>query len=464
MIRKSQEFLNRVNILLDMMLVILSYMLASWIRLDFFEGDSKNMAGISTKTILLAIAYSLVLFLLLSIFGFYNTTRTRKLTWKARTIFLCVTISTLIATTVFFVFHLIDFSRGVILVFYLVTIILLTGKYAFMRLVLRRFRGNGYNLKHVVVIGTGKLAKQYRDDIAKESELGFHLIGFVGNQNLLGEEDKWLGSFKELDSILSSPDISEVIIALEPEEYSGVWQIIPACEKNGVKYSVIPFYNDIIPANPVIETIGHSKLINMRTNRLENMGWAILKRGFDFVSSFIGIILLSPLLIIIAIGVKLSSPGPILFRQKRVGYMRKDFQMLKFRSMKQNDEANISWTTNDDPRRTRIGSFLRKTSLDELPQLINVLKGDMSLVGPRPELPHFVEQFKETIPYYMVKHQVKPGMTGWAQVNGYRGDTSIEKRIELDLWYIDNWSPLLDIRILAKTVFGGMLNHEKMKT
>ena len=138
--------------------------------------------------------------------------------------------------------------------------------------------------------------------------------------------------------------------------------------------------------------------------------------------------------------------------------------MLKFRSMKQNDEANISWTTDDDPRRTRIGSFLRKTSLDELPQLINVLKGDMSLVGPRPELPHFVEQFKETIPYYMVKHQVKPGMTGWAQVNGYRGDTSIEKRIELDLWYIDNWSPLLDIRILAKTVFGGMLNHEKMKT
>ena len=463
MIRKNQEFLNRVNILLDMILVILSYMLASWIRLDFLDGDSKNMAGISLKTILLAVAYSLILFFLLSIFGFYNTTRTRKLTWKARTIFLSVTISTLITTTIFFVFRLIDFSRGVILVFYFVTILLLTGKYTFMRLVLRRIRGNGYNLKHVVVIGTGKLAKQYRDDIAKEAELGFHIIGFVGNQNLLNEEDNWLGSFKELESILSSPDISEVIIALDPEEYSGLWQIIPACEKNGVKYSVIPFYNDIIPANPVIETIGHSKLINMRANRLENMGWAILKRAFDFFSSFTGIIVLSPLLIIIAIGVKLSSPGPILFKQKRVGYMRKDFQMLKFRSMKQNDGANTSWSTDDDPRRTKIGAFLRKTSLDELPQLINVLKGDMSLVGPRPELPHFVEQFKETIPYYMVKHQVKPGMTGWAQVNGYRGDTSIGKRIELDLWYIDNWSPLLDIQILAKTFFGGMLNHEKIK-
>ena len=446
-----------------MMLVILSYMLASWLRLEFLDGDSKNMAGISLKTILLAVAYSLIFFFLLSIFGFYNTTRTRKLTWKARTIFLSTTISTLITTTIFFVFRLIDFSRGVILVFYFVTILLLTGKYTFMRLVLRRIRGNGYNLKHVVVIGTGKLAKQYRDDIAKEAELGFHIIGFVGNQNLLNEEDHWLGSFKELDSILSSPDISEVIIALDPEEYSGLWQIIPACEKNGVKYSVIPFYNDIIPANPVIETIGHSKLINMRTNRLENMGWAILKRAFDLFSSFTGIILLSPLLIIIAIGVKLSSPGPILFRQNRVGYMRKDFQMLKFRSMKQNDGADTSWSTDDDPRRTRIGAFLRKTSLDELPQLINVLKGDMSLVGPRPELPHFVEQFKETIPYYMVKHQVKPGMTGWAQVNGYRGDTSIGKRIELDLWYIDNWSPLLDIRILAKTFFGGMLNHEKIK-
>ena len=181
------------------------------------------------------------------------------------------------------------------------------------------------------------------------------------------------------------------------------------------------------------------------------------------IVSVLGLTLLSPLLLVIAVGVKRSSPGPVLFRQVRVGYLRREFRMLKFRSMRVNVEEDTGWTTDEDPRRTKFGAFLRKTSLDELPQLINVLKGDMSLVGPRPELPHFVEQFRETIPYYMVKHQVKPGMTGWAQVNGYRGDTSIEKRIELDLWYIENWSPWLDIRILLKTVFGGTINAEKIK-
>ena len=462
MIRKNQAFLNRVNIILDMLLVIISYLFASWLRLDFFDGHGDNMAAVSSKTILLAVAYSLVLFLLLSLLGFYNTTRTRRLIWKVRTIFLGVTVSILIASTFLFVFRLVDFSRGVLLVFYLATLFLLTGKYAFMRLVLRRFRGKGYNLKHVVVIGTGSLARQYKNDIEAEPELGFHIKGFIGNQNLLRDNETWLGSFADLDEPLSSPDISEVVIALDPEEYCRLWQIIPACERNGVKYSVIPFYNDIIPSNPTVETIGRSKLINMRTNRLENVGWAILKRGFDITASALGLVLLSPLLLAIAIGVKCSGPGPVLFRQKRVGYQRKEFEMLKFRSMRVNEEEDTAWTQNEDPRRTKIGAVLRKTSLDELPQLINVLKGDMSLVGPRPELPHFVEQFKETIPYYMVKHQVKPGMTGWAQVNGYRGDTSIEERIKLDLWYIDHWSIFLDIRIILKTILGGMINKENM--
>ena len=445
-----------------MLLVIAAYMLASWLRLDFLDGDKGNMAGISEKSLLLAAAYSLMLFFVLSIFGFYNTTRTRRLTWKIRIIFLAVTLSTLIATALFFVFRLVEFSRGVLLAFYVITLLFLIGKYTFMRLVLRRFRGRGYNLKQVAVIGTGKLAQQYRNDIAAESELGFHILGFIGNPNLLTDDEKWLGPFKEADNILTSTEINEAVIALEPEEYNRLWAIIPACERNGVKYSVIPFYNDIIPNNPTIETIGHSKLISMRVNRLENLGWAILKRSFDILASAAGLIILSPLLLIISVCVKCSSPGPILFKQTRVGYQRKEFQMLKFRSMIQNNQEDTAWSTDEDPRRTKIGAFLRKTSLDELPQLINVLKGDMSLVGPRPELPHFVEQFKDTIPYYMVKHQVKPGMTGWAQVNGYRGDTSIEKRIELDLWYIDNWSLGLDIRILFRTIFGGAINKEKL--
>ena len=463
MIRKNQEFLNRVNILLDMALVVLSYILASWIRFDFLDGMGDNMAVLSPKTVLLALAYAVVLFFLLSVLGFYNTTRTRRLVWKARTIFLGVTLSTLIATMLLFLFRLVDFSRGALLVFYVLTILLLIGKYTFMRRILRKFRGSGYNLKHVVVIGTGDLARQYKKDIEAEPELGYHITGFVGNPNGQMAQAEYCGDFDALDSQLSRTDISEAVIALDPQEYTRIREIIYCCERNGVKYSVIPFYNDIIPANPVIETIGRSKLINMRFNRLENIGWKLLKRGVDIAASALGLILLSPLFLLVAVGVKLSSPGPVFFKQVRVGLDRKNFTMLKFRSMRVNSKQDTAWSRDKDDRRTPFGSFIRKVSLDELPQLINVLKGDMSLVGPRPELPHFVEQFKDTIPYYMVKHQVKPGMTGWAQVNGYRGDTSNEKRIELDLWYIENWSFWLDIRILFKTVFGGVVNSEKIK-
>ena len=463
MIHRNQAFLNKVNIVLDMLLVVGVYMLASWLRLNIFDGEEGNMAAVSGRTVILAFAYSLVLFLILSLFGFYNTTRTRRLAWKIRTIFLGVTLAIVIASALLFVFRLEDFSRGVLLVFYAGTLAAMIAKYALMRWVLDRVRERGYNLKHVLVIGTGKLAQQYKLDIEADPELGFNLVGFIGNRRRLPEElqEKHLGSFEMLDGELASPDIYEAVIALDPEDYTRIREIIAVCERNGVKYSVIPFYNDIIPSNPVIETIGQSKLINMRSNRLDNVGWQIVKRGADILISLAGLLVLSPLMLFIALGVKLSSPGPVLFRQTRVGFNRKEFRMLKFRSMRVNNEENTAWTKEADPRRTRFGQLLRKTSMDELPQLINVLKGDMSLVGPRPELPHFVELFKETVPFYMVKHQVKPGMTGWAQVNGYRGDTSIEKRIELDLWYIENWSVGLDIRILFRTVFGGMWNKEE---
>ncbi|MDR3051958.1 MAG: sugar transferase, partial [Oscillospiraceae bacterium] len=172
----------------------------------------------------------------------------------------------------------------------------------------------------------------------------------------------------------------------------------------------------------------------------------------------------SPLLLVAVIGVKLSSPGPLLFKQERVGLNKRVFSMLKFRSMRVNHKESRGWTNDCDPRRTRFGSFLRKFSIDELPQLINVLRGDMSLIGPRPEVPYFVEQFRESISLYMVKHQVRPGLTGWAQVNGYRGDTSIEERIRHDIWYIENWSVALDLKILLMTILGGWINDEKVFT
>ncbi len=472
MIRRNQAFLNRVNMALDLMIVIAAYLLSSWLRLDFLGGESGNMAAIGWRTVGAAAVYGLGLLFILSMLGFYNTTRTRRLVWKVRAISIATTLAILVVATLLFLFRLEDFSRGVLLAFYLLTLLLLSGKYVLMRLVFSRFRNRGYNLKHVLVVGAGELARQYCLDVAAEPALGFRVRGYIQpvyRGTLPREPEKieksqegpqYLGCLEDLDARLQ--DINEVVIALEPEEYGRIREVIAICERNGVRYSVIPFYNDIIPANPVIETIGRSKLINMRSNRLENMGWAMLKRGFDLLVSALGLIILSPLLAVIALGVKLSSPGPVLFRQTRVGYERRTFQMLKFRSMRPNPEEETAWSRNADDRRTPFGALLRKTSLDELPQLINVLKGDMSLVGPRPELPHFVEQFRQTVPLYMVKHQVKPGITGWAQVNGYRGDTSIASRIEYDLWYIDNWSVWLDLRILFRTFFGGMINKETL--
>ena len=448
MIKRNQEYLNAISTIIDFVLVVFSYIFSAWLRLKVLNGWWENQ-GLSRPMIIASLFYAAGLLLMLSILGFYNTTRVRKLSWKLSTVFVATTLSIFAVTALIFVFKIEDVSRGIIAIFYVVTLSLLSSKQILTRAILNQIRKTGYNIKHEILVGTGRLAKQYVEDLGNEPELGIQI-------------DQTVESDLDLKSALKETHIDEVVIALEPEEYSNITKIIAVCEKYGVKYFVIPFYNDMIPAHPVFESVGKTKLINMRANRLESIGWSAMKRAFDILMSAVGLIILSPLLVILAIGVKLSSPGPVFFKQERVGLNRKNFKMLKFRSMVVNDESDTAWSKRGDDRRTRFGSFIRKTSLDEFPQLINVLKGDMSLVGPRPELPFFVDQFKEEIPLYMVKHQVKPGITGWAQVNGYRGDTSIKKRIECDLWYIDNWSPLLDLRILFMTVPWAMINDERM--
>ena len=450
MIKRNQDYLNRLSAIIDFLLVFISYIFSAWFRLKVLHGWWENI-GLSRPMIIASLIYAAGLLLMLSALGFYNSTRVRKLSWKLSTLFIATTLSIFIVTALIFVFKIEDISRGIIALFYLLTLFLLGGKQFLTRTILNQLRKTGYNIKHEILIGSGRLAKQYQEDLGNEPELGIQI-------------DEVVDSDADLDQLLAGSYADEVVIALEPEEYVNITKLIAACEKNGVKYYVVPFYNDMIPAHPVFENIGKTRLINMRANRLEQLGWSVLKRVFDAIVSAAGLIILSPLLMVLAIGVKLSSPGPVFFRQERVGLNRKRFFMLKFRSMVVNDQSDTAWSKTGDDRRTKFGAFIRKTSLDELPQLINVLKGDMSLVGPRPELPYFVEQFKEEIPLYMVKHQVKPGITGWAQVNGYRGDTSIKKRIELDLWYIDNWSPLLDLRILLMTVPWAMINEERFGT
>ena len=254
--------------------------------------------------------------------------------------------------------------------------------------------------------------------------------------------------------------MDEIAITLGIDEYHKLEYIVNMCEKSGVHTKFIPDYNNIIPTKPYTEDLLGLPVINIRRVPLNNTVNKVVKRSVDIFGAVVAIILFSPIMLFTALAIKVTSPGPLIFNQERVGLQNKPFAMYKFRSMvvQEAEKEKSRWTTKNDPRVTTVGKFIRKTSIDELPQLFNVLKGDMSLVGPRPERPLFVEKFREEIPRYMVKHQVRPGLTGWAQVNGLRGDTSIRKRIEYDLYYIENWTIGFDFKILFLTFFKGFVN------
>ena len=269
-----------------------------------------------------------------------------------------------------------------------------------------------------------------------------------------------IGTTKDLREILALNVLDEIAITLSIREYSGLEQLVAECEKSGVHTKFIPDYNRIIPTKPYMEDLQGLPVINIRHVPLNDMLNATVKRAIDIFGAIVALILFSPVMLVTAVLIKLTSPGPLIYKQERVGLHNRPFQMYKFRSMEvqEPDKEKGRWTTPHDPRVTPIGRFIRKTSIDEMPQLVNVLVGDMSLVGPRPERPFFVERFKEEIPRYMIKHQVRPGMTGWAQVNGLRGDTSITRRIEHDLYYIENWTLGFDFKILFLTFFKGFIN------
>ena len=457
MIQRNQRLLNRLNALSDAGLVLLSYLLATWLWLDVISRDQVNLAhirGLRSGALLAALIYAAWTVLLLWSFRIYRTSRTHQARLQTGRILAGNAIALLTAAAGLYLFRLQDFSRGVLAVYFVISSGALIAKRAVLQAVLRYARSRGYNLKHMLVIGGGEMARRYIRNVESRPWLGIHVAGcFPPDEDLLSR----------LEKRLHGVGIDEVILALEPEEVGVTQDVIEVCEKCGTKICVIPFYNDVIPTRPTIDMVGEIKLIQLRTTPLDDPLNAFVKRAFDAAVSLLLLVLLSPLFLVLSIAIKLSSPGSVFFRQERIGLNKTPFVMYKFRSMKVNDRQDTAWSTSMDDRRTRIGALLRKTSLDELPQLFNTLKGDMSLVGPRPEIPYYVEQFRETVPLYMVKYQVRPGMTGWAQVNGYRGDTSIPARVEHDLWYIENWSLGLDLKILFRTAFGGMVNEEKLE-
>tara|TARA_Y100000588_G_scaffold391888_1_gene501910 strand:- start:1507 stop:2946 length:1440 start_codon:yes stop_codon:yes gene_type:complete len=323
-------------------------------------------------------------------------------------------------------------------------------------IVQKRFKA-GLGLKRVLIAGTGDLARHVADKILQHSEFGYQIIGFVDDKaatDTMGYRGlPVLGQTTEAAEIIQDEQIDQLYVALPLEEHEKMLALIEVSNRECIEVKVVPDLLHVIALRARLEDLDGVPIININDVPLQGVG-TLIKRAIDIVLSSSALIVLAIPFAIIATVIRTTSPGNIFYRQERMGLDRHPFMVLKFRSMHENAELNTGpvWARENDPRRTLVGSFLRRFSLDELPQFLNVLKGDMSLVGPRPERPFFVEQFRDRIPQYMLRHKVKSGLTGWAQVNGWRGNTSIEKRIEYDLYYIENWSISLDFKILWLTV------------
>lgn len=464
MIKSKTNMLRRLYTVSDAIIVFFSYYFAEWFWLEVIAKNGNFLQNDSLRGyVLMAVsAYAALIVVLFTLTGIYSSFRYKNI-WR---IWLkCSIIHTLLVGCIIialYFFRIQDVSRGTLGVF-LITILLITLlKHAVAVGLLRLVRYVGFNQKHVILVGSGELAHEYISTVDSNRRYGITIDGYIAHEPC-DESGTYLGDFSCLEQLLAGSGVDEVVIALNSDEMDVVGSVIKCCEKCGTRVNVIPFFNNMISDRPSISTVGNLKCIELRSSPLDDLLNRTLKRTFDIVFSLFVLVLVSPIMLITSLLIKITSRGPVLFKQIRVGKNKKEFKMYKFRSMKVNSESTTAWSRNSDSRRTAIGSFIRKTSIDELPQFFNVLKGDMSVIGPRPEIPFFVEQFKEEIPQYMLKHLVRPGITGWAQVNGYRGDTSIEERIKCDIWYIENWSPALDVNILFRTVFGGMINSEKIK-
>ncbi|QAT41928.1 undecaprenyl-phosphate glucose phosphotransferase [Aminipila luticellarii] len=459
MIKENQKILNQFNIFTDGVVILLSMVLAYAVRFLVFQGEAGHIT--LKGYISLGVVVIPLYLLIYAGFGMYESFRRKDFSKELGLIIKGNLLGIIILLTCLFVFKKIDLSRWTLIIFLVLNILGTTLKRYIMRDILKNYRRKGYNIKHIILIGDGPLARDYLHTISKHKSLGFSIMGYIAAGRRF-KELRYLGDFSNVYETIDLFNPDEVVVALEAEEFHLLPDIISGCEKSGTKLCVIPFYSKYMPAKPYMDEIDGIPLINMRRIPLDNLLNALAKRSMDILGSILLIAITSPVMLAASIGIKLSSPGPVIFKQERIGLNKKPFTMYKFRSMRVNPIERTGWTTLDDPRKTKFGSFIRKCSIDELPQFFNVLKGDMSLVGPRPELPFFVEQFKEKIPLYMVKHQVRPGITGWAQINGLRGDTSIEKRIQYDIYYIENWNILFDIRILFLTLFKGVVNGEKL--
>jgi Undecaprenyl-phosphate glucose phosphotransferase len=360
-----------------------------------------------------------------------------------------------------FAFRGYDYSRLVILFFWVESIVAVSLSRAVFREALRVARRRGYNQRFAIVVGGGEPAAEVLRVLRRRPDVGIRVLGLLSDKaDTPGLDTPRLGGLEEIRSVLDRQQVDVVFIALPHSDYSRLTAVLNDIGDDPVAIHFVPDVFHLASLRGGVEEFETVPFIHLRESPL--YGWnLVLKRGFDLAFGALALLVAAPAMLAIAAALKVTSPGPVLYRQERMGVDGRRFQMLKFRTMRVDAEKETGpvWARPDDPRRTRLGAFLRRWSLDELPQLWNVLRGEMSLVGPRPERPSFVEEFRRRVPGYMLRHKVKAGITGWAQVHGWRGNTSIEKRIEYDLYYIERWSLGFDVRILLQTFWHGFRNR-----
>ncbi|MBS1252760.1 MAG: UDP-glucose:undecaprenyl-phosphate glucose-1-phosphate transferase [Anaerolineales bacterium] len=458
MTRRERVLFVGLQVFLDVAMVVLAFLAAYRLWLAFPLRPIIEMAPLRQYLVMLGVQ----VFVTLVVFFFYKRYhRTRIISYfdEVSQVFAGVSIATVttVALTSFFFKNSaleVDYSRGMVVYAWGLTIVFVMVGRVVYGAATGMLRSRGIGRERVLIVGAGDVGQQMVRRAQMSPELGYDIVGFV--DDVLGRERvqgvRVLGTTDNLADIIDGYGISEVIIALPEANQNELLRLTDRCQDKGVTIQVFPSVFQIMASEVRLGDLNGLPLLTVRDSALR--GWKLsLKRTVDVVVAGITLVVLSPLMLLLALLVKLDSSGPAFYIQKRMGLDASPFPMIKFRTMRQDAEAETGpiWATADDPRRTRLGAFLRKTSLDELPQFVNVLLGEMSVVGPRPERPVFVEEFRQQIPRYMYRHREKAGITGWAQVNGLRGDTSIEERTKYDLWYTENWSLWLDFKIILKT-------------
>jgi exopolysaccharide biosynthesis polyprenyl glycosylphosphotransferase len=458
--KSRTQFLINVSVLaIDVFLIAVAFYGAHKLRLSMETPRPVNIYPFRFYWQML-IVQEVVIIGSLFFHRFYHRRRSSSHIDELGTVFSAVSIGTIVATAIItFLFKAdLDYPRMMIAYAWVLTFLFI----AVARIIRMRIQwvlqALGFGETKVIVVGNGETGRMIATTIQKSPGLGYRLVGVVDDRPSNGDfTTTWLGPVSQLGQLIEQHQVNEVFIGMPEASHETILEIISNAQRDRVGVKVFPDIFQIITSPVGIGDLNGLPMVTVRDVALR--GWRLtVKRSFDIVLSTIILIFTSPLMLITALLIKLESPGPAFYTQERMGLDSKPFKVIKLRSMRVDAEAQgPGWTVKDDPRRTRLGAFIRRYHIDELPQFINVLLGDMSIVGPRPERPMFVEQFRRLVPRYMDRHQEKAGITGWAQVNGLRGDTSIFERTKYDLYYIENWSLLFDIKIIIRTI-GVMLS------